>query len=90
MRKFELFELVIANKPREKEYLIDGFVRSYGYDVVRIPLYMWDFNLIELVWAKIKQIMREGNTTENYSLLFTRNYDRGYTRFFDTPYVAGE
>ncbi len=68
MRKFELFELITANKPREKEYLIDTLVRSHGHDVVRLPPYMCDFNLIELVWAKIKRIMREGNTTGNYSL----------------------
>ncbi|XP_065210548.1 uncharacterized protein LOC135838729 isoform X1 [Planococcus citri] len=55
MRKFELYELIEAHKPPTKKYAIDELFKSQGHDVLRLPPYMCELNVIQLVWSQIKK-----------------------------------
>lgn len=63
-RKFQLYEIIAANKPTEKKYKIDALLRSVGHTPLRLPPYMCDLNPIELAWAGVKRYIREHNTSE--------------------------
>lgn len=61
MRKEELVTLLAVHKPRDKVFRIDQYISSLGHTVVRLPPYMCDLNPIELVWAQVKNYVRERN-----------------------------
>lgn len=68
MRKCELFTLIQLHKSREKTYRIDEILKSHGHDIIRLPPYMCELNAIELAWAKTKRLVRENNTSGDFSL----------------------
>lgn len=67
MRKEDLYELIVQNKPSQKSYVIDHLAASKGHKVVRLPPYNCDLNAIEFAWAKLKQLFRERNITGDMS-----------------------
>nr|XP_042912462.1 uncharacterized protein LOC122272631 [Parasteatoda tepidariorum] len=73
MRKVELFELITANAPTEKQYCIDELLKEQGHDVLRLPPYHCDLNPIELIWADIKRYVRERNVAADMSLQRLQN-----------------
>ncbi|KAF2883067.1 hypothetical protein ILUMI_23113 [Ignelater luminosus] len=52
--KAELLNIVKKNK-KEKEYVMDEIIRSYGHEVAHTPPYQRKFNATELIWAHLKQ-----------------------------------
>lgn len=68
MTKTVLIDLIEINKPREKVFRVDKLMQLHGHHVVRSPPYMCEFNAIELAWAKVKRLIRENNTTGEFSL----------------------
>ncbi|KAK7872367.1 hypothetical protein R5R35_006992 [Gryllus longicercus] len=71
-RKSYLFDLILANKPSEKVYIIDKMASERGHTVIRLPPYNCDLNHIELAWAKIKRVFREHNITGDLSVQHLR------------------
>lgn len=61
MRKYELIELVERHRPVQKQYVIDSRLEAHGHDVLRLPPYMAEFNLIEFAWAETKRKIRAMN-----------------------------
>ena len=47
MRKFVLFDLMVADKPQEKTYINDSIICEASHDILRLPPYMREFNVIE-------------------------------------------
>ncbi|KAJ4427079.1 hypothetical protein ANN_24694, partial [Periplaneta americana] len=52
MRKEQLYEMVLLKKSKEKNFKIDQILKAYGHSVIRLPPYMCDLNVIELVWSE--------------------------------------
>ena len=67
MRKYELLDLVEQHKKSEKIYKMDELIKEHGHNVLRLPPYMCEFNLIELAWAQVKRKIRERNISSNIS-----------------------
>ncbi|XP_065204147.1 uncharacterized protein LOC135834240 [Planococcus citri] len=63
MLRHELYALIEQNKPKEKKYVIDEIMRKAGHIVLRLPPYMCELNIIEMVWCRIKTKVREMNIT---------------------------
>lgn len=68
MLKYELYNLIELNKPKEKKYVIDEAIRAAGHQVLRLPPYMCELNIIEMAWCKIKTKAREANITGDLCL----------------------
>lgn len=49
--------------PRGKIYKLDQLTRQMGQEVVRLPPYHCQYNLIELIWAQFKERVAEKNST---------------------------
>ena len=62
MKKAELMELVLINKPKFPVYIVDEWAESYGHKVIRLPPYHCHFNAIELIWARVKKYVATNNT----------------------------
>ena len=54
MKKTELYEIIKLNKPLPG-YKVDNIIKEAGYEVLRLPPYHCNFNLIELIWADFKK-----------------------------------
>ncbi|KAJ4440857.1 hypothetical protein ANN_10704 [Periplaneta americana] len=67
MRKGTIYKLVQVVKPKRKLYRIDSHLQSLGHTEVRLPPYNCDLSAIELAWAKVKSVVREGNMTGGLS-----------------------
>jgi transposase len=44
-----------AYKPKYKSFLVFEITAANGHTVLRLPPYQPDLNLIELIWADVKQ-----------------------------------
>ncbi|KAG8268245.1 hypothetical protein J6590_108454 [Homalodisca vitripennis] len=54
MLKVELYEIIKANKPAYKRYVIDELLGEKGHVVLRLPPYHPELNAIEFIWAEVK------------------------------------
>lgn len=60
----ELYRLVQLHKRAKLRYEIDELAAAAGHEVLRLPPYYCGFNPIELVWAQIKQEVKEGSSND--------------------------
>ncbi|XP_075214891.1 uncharacterized protein LOC142320797 [Lycorma delicatula] len=60
--KPQLYEIIKSNKQRFASYLLDDMLQKDGRNVLRLPPYHPDLNLIETIWAEVKQYIRNRNT----------------------------
>jgi hypothetical protein len=49
--------------PFEKKYELDKLALEIGHEVIRLPPYHYQYNLIELIWAQVKYQIAKNNTT---------------------------
>jgi transposase len=61
MRETVLHDFIEKLKSPEKIYKIDHIFDVHSHAVVRLPPYMCDLNLVELAWAKLKNLIRINN-----------------------------
>ena len=61
--KTKLYDLILANKPAHKTYLIDQILTEHGHSILRLPPYHPDLNPIELIWGDVKQWVGIRNVT---------------------------
>ncbi|XP_015377861.1 PREDICTED: uncharacterized protein LOC107172100 [Diuraphis noxia] len=59
----ELREKVKKLMPKEKKYKLDKIALQMCHEVVRLPPYRCQYNLIELIWARVKGKVAEKNNT---------------------------
>jgi transposase len=55
MFKPQLYRLIKIHKPRTQKYLVDHILSSYGHNVIRLPPYHPDLNLIQMIRSQVKQ-----------------------------------
>lgn len=67
MRKYELLEIV-KSQNHQKIFFIDSILEQNGHTVLRLPPYHCDLNAIELIWAQLKQQIREQNIQDDNNL----------------------
>jgi ribosomal protein S16 len=63
MLKVQLYEIIKAYKPKYKTFLVDEIMAANGHTVLRLLPYHPDLNLIELIWADVKQWVGTSNTS---------------------------
>lgn len=63
MLKAQLLVKVRELKSRYNSLIVDNMARAYGHTVLRLPPYHNEFNPIELAWAKVKEYVKQYNTT---------------------------
>ncbi|XP_054279922.1 uncharacterized protein LOC128998016 [Macrosteles quadrilineatus] len=63
LKRPELYQLVRLNKPPVPTYVIDDKAAEMGFQVIRLPPYHCQYNPIEMVWAHLKRIVRDRNTS---------------------------
>lgn len=54
--------LIKRNAP-PKKYEIDEIIKSHGHEVLRLPPYQCNFNLIEYIWNIMKQRVADKNVS---------------------------
>ena len=59
----ELLKLIAPFKNQQKQYVLDRIANEMGHEVIRLPPYHCQYNLIELIWAKVKREIADRNTT---------------------------
>lgn len=59
----ELYKLVVLHKPRFVRYLLDETVQREGHNILRLPPYHPDLNVIELIWADVKNFVAKRNVS---------------------------
>ena len=62
MTKPQLYELIKLNKP-EIRYKTDEIAEHHGHIVVRTPVRHCELNVIELLWANVKNFVARNNTS---------------------------
>ena len=62
MHKPELYAVAKIHKPRIK-YLTDQIAEAAGHVVIRTPVRHWIFNVIEEIWAPVKDYIAVNNDT---------------------------
>lgn len=68
MLKYELYNLIELIKPKEKKNVIDEAIKAAGHQVLGLPPYMCELNIIEMEWCKIKMKTREVDVTGDLCL----------------------
>ncbi|XP_072401180.1 uncharacterized protein [Diabrotica undecimpunctata] len=61
--KPELYEIIKYHKPHHVKYKFDEILRAHGHIPLRLPPYHPDLNPIELIWATVKNNIRQKNVT---------------------------
>lgn len=61
MLKPQLYSLIKLKKPQLKIYKIDAILAQHGHSVLRLPPYHPDLNPIELIWATVKDYIKQKN-----------------------------
>ena len=59
----KLYDLILANKPAHKKYLIDHILTEHGHLVLALPPYHPDLNTIESIWGEVKEWVGIRNVT---------------------------
>lgn len=52
--KFELYDIIKKHKDQLITYKIDDFIKSKGFDVIRLPPYHPELDAIENIWGIVK------------------------------------
>ncbi|XP_075228143.1 uncharacterized protein LOC142328322 [Lycorma delicatula] len=60
--KPQLYEIIKSNKQRFARYLLDDMLEKEGHNVLRLPPNHPDLNKVEMIWAEVKQYIRNRNT----------------------------
>ncbi|CAH2094193.1 unnamed protein product [Euphydryas editha] len=63
--KLELYDIIKKHKDQHITYKIDDFIKSKGFDVIRLPPYHPELNAIENIWG----INIDQNTTNMETLI---------------------
>lgn len=61
MLKPQLYALIKLRKPQLKTYKIDAVLAEHGHSVLRLPPYHLDLNTIEMIWATVKNYIKQKN-----------------------------
>jgi transposase len=61
--KPELCGIIKQHKTRSTRYKLDTLLHEHGHNVLRLPPYHPEFNLIEKIWAIVKNWVAVRNTT---------------------------
>ncbi|KAJ8723954.1 hypothetical protein PYW07_007934 [Mythimna separata] len=54
LRKVELYEIIKKHKNRFRTWQIDDYMKSKGFEVLRLPPYHSELNAIENIWKALK------------------------------------
>lgn len=63
MLKPQLYKIILENKTRFVQYVLDELLMGKGHTVLRLPPYHPDLNPIEMIWADVKNYVATHNTT---------------------------
>lgn len=63
MLKRDLLHLVSQVKHKYDGYYLDDQTKKKGHCILRLPPYHCNLNPIEMVWAQLKNYIRQNNTT---------------------------
>lgn len=63
MLKPQLYKIILENKTRFVQYVLDELLTGKGHTVLRLPPYHPDLNPIEMIWADVKNYVATHNTT---------------------------
>lgn len=62
---------ILLEKIREKQipkhYVVDSMAKEGGHRIIRLPPYLCVLNPIEMMWSKVKALVRRHNTTPQLS-----------------------
>jgi hypothetical protein len=61
--KVELFQSIKINKPTFQKFSNDSLLARYGHASLRLPPYHPELNLIEKMWAMVKNWVAMKNVT---------------------------
>lgn len=65
MTKAELLQIVTHDKDKFDKYVIEEIARANNKKVLRLPPHYCELNPIEIIWAMVKEYVRDNNTTYN-------------------------
>lgn len=63
--KLELYDIIKKHKDEHITYKIDDFIKSKGFDVIRLPPYHPELNAIENIWGIVKNYIASKNIEQN-------------------------
>lgn len=63
--KLELYDIIKKHKHQHITYKIDNFIKSKGFDVIRLPPYHPELNAIENIWGIVKNYIASKNIEQN-------------------------
>lgn len=58
-----LLEIMKRIKPQHDKYVFDKFVKNHDTEILCLPQYHWELNLIKLAWSSVKKYIKINNTT---------------------------
>lgn len=76
MLKPALYELILQNKERFKQYKVDNILKEYGHSVLRLPPYHPTFNPIENIWSIVKGYVAKRNISLNMQSIMALTKER--------------
>lgn len=65
LRKVELYDIIKKNKSTFITYKIDDYIKSKGFEVLRLPPYHPELNAIENIWGVVKNYIAFRNVEQN-------------------------
>ncbi|XP_045456694.1 uncharacterized protein LOC123666670 [Melitaea cinxia] len=69
--KLELYDIIKKHKDQHIKYKIDDFIKSKGFDVLRLPPYHPELNAIENIWGIVKNDIASKNIEQNMTNMET-------------------
>ena len=72
--KRELYDLIRSSNFKPK-YAMDEMARAAGHEVVRLPPYHCELNVIELAWSQVKRHIKDNSRLFILSAVKDQTYD---------------